>query len=186
MRAAGLPRSTVAKALATFLPEQNTGRLEMYVLPNGARVVLDYGHNPAGFREVGRWLQALACRRRVGVVGVPGDRADHVVEEAGRALAPWFDEFIVKEDADLRGRAPGEIARLLSSSIARACPDKKVEVILDEREAALFAVRGLGAEDVACVFYERLAPLKEALEELGARPWHKVVAESAGERLAML
>ncbi|WP_206881565.1 cyanophycin synthetase [Alicyclobacillus mali (ex Roth et al. 2021)] len=186
MRAGGLSRSTVAKVLATFLPEQNAGRLEMYVLPNGARIVLDYGHNPAGFREVGRWLQALPCRRRVGVVGVPGDRADHVVEEAGRALAPWFDEFIVKEDADLRGRAPGEIADILRSSIARACPEKKVEVVPDEREAALAAAKALGPDDVACVFYERLAPLKEALEELGARPWHRVVADRAGERLAML
>lgn len=186
MRAAGLPVRTVAKALASFLPEHNSGRLELYVLPNGARVVLDYGHNPAGFREVGRWLQALPCRRRVGVVGVPGDRADHVVEEAGRALAPWFDEFVVKEDADLRGRAPGEIAQLLSRSLSRACPDKPVRVVLNEREAALLAIRSLGPEDVACVFYEQLAPLKEALQGVGARPWGAVSADGADGRLAML
>ncbi|WP_304459159.1 cyanophycin synthetase [Alicyclobacillus sendaiensis] len=185
MRAAGLARSTVAQALATFSPEQNTGRLEMYVLPNGARVVLDYGHNPAGFLQVGQWLQALPCRRRVGVVGVPGDRANHVVEEAGRALAPWFDEFIVKEDADLRGRAPGEIARLLASSIASACPDKPVAIVLDEREAFTRAAKSLGPEDIACVFYEQLAPLRAALEALGARPWHRAAAERADERMAM-
>ncbi|GLV13915.1 cyanophycin synthetase [Alicyclobacillus hesperidum] len=186
MRAAGLPRRLVAKALRTFEPDRNQGRCAMFQLQNGAHVILDYAHNPAGFQRVGEWLERVPHKRLLGVVGVPGDRADHVVEQAAQALAPWFDQFIVKEDQDLRGRKPGEIARIMQTAIAQAVPHKPVKVVLSEVQAMEAALCDMQAGDVLCVFYEKLAPLEQRLTQLGAVRVHGLPVQSDGPSYAML
>ena len=47
--------------------------------------------------------------RAIGVIGIPGDRRDDDQREYGAIAATAFDEIIVREDKNLRGRAPGEI-----------------------------------------------------------------------------
>lgn len=168
MRAAGLTRRVVAKALRTFAPEDNRGRCMIYRLPNGSHVVLDYGHNPAGFKRMGEWLAAVPHRHLIGVVGVPGDRADSVIEQAGEALAPWFDRFVIKEDEDLRGRQPGEVARLLNEAIRKCAPEKLTVIRLEEPNALRLAVTMLEAEDIACMFYEKADVLEAELAAMGA------------------
>lgn len=169
MRAAGLTRRIVVKALRTFVPESNRGRCMMYRLQNGAHVILDYAHNPAGFRRMGEWLATLPHRELVGVVGVPGDRADSVIEQAGAALAPWFDRFVVKEDEDLRGREPGEVAGILAAAISENAPHKKTTIVLEECEALHVVVEGLRNGDIACMFYEKVDALEAQLASFGAK-----------------
>lgn len=181
LRALGLTRQQVAAALRSFRPDQNTGRLAIYRLPSGARCVLDYGHNPDGFAKVGQWLRALPHRRMVGVVGVPGDRADTVIRRSAEVLAGIFEEFIVKEDRDLRGRRPGEVARMMADVIQQNAPDKPLEVRLDEEEALRVALQRAAAGDVIVMFYEKWAPAQRIVEQAGGRPddlW--VSAASAG------
>ena len=48
--------------------------------------------------------------RAIGVIGIPGDRRDEDQREYGAIAAGAFDEIIVREDKNLRGRAPGETA----------------------------------------------------------------------------
>ena len=45
--------------------------------------------------------------RAIGVIGIPGDRRDEDQREYGAIAATAFDEIIVREDKNLRGRAPG-------------------------------------------------------------------------------
>ncbi|GMA57136.1 hypothetical protein GCM10025858_16390 [Alicyclobacillus sacchari] len=185
MRAAGLPRRIVGKALRTFEPDRNQGRCAMFQLQNGAYVILDYAHNPAGFQRVGEWLARLPHKRLLAVVGVPGDRADHVVEQAAQALVPWFDQFVVKEDEDLRGRKPGEIAHILQTAMKQSAP-QAVAVVLSEVQAMEAAMRDMQNGDVLCVFYEKLAPLEERLSQLGALRVNGLVVSSDGPSYAML
>ncbi|MCL6548162.1 MAG: cyanophycin synthetase [Alicyclobacillus sp.] len=171
LRALGLTRQQIAAAFTTFTPSRhNVGRLMLYELPGDRRVVLDYGHNPDGFAKMGRWLARLPHRRLIGVVGMPGDRADHVIREGADALAPVFDGFVIKEDADLRGRAPGEVARLMAEQIRLRCPEKPCMVVLPEREALQHALSAMEPGDVVVAFYEKLAPLEQLIRSLGGVP----------------
>ncbi|MBX5436588.1 MAG: cyanophycin synthetase, partial [Alicyclobacillaceae bacterium] len=170
LRALGLTRQQVAAALGTFLPERdNVGRQMLYELPGGW-VVLDYGHNPEGFRKMGRWLRKLPHRRLIGVVGMPGDRADHVIRSGADVLAELFDGFVVKEDRDLRGRAPGEVAHILAERIRLRAPGKPCMVIFSETDAVRQAVAAMDAGDIVVAFYEKLEPLDALIRSLGGRP----------------
>ena len=69
---------------------------------------MDYGHNPAAYRAVLNGPE-LKPRRLLGVIGVPGDRADDLVRESGQIAGEGFDYIFIKEDRDLRA-GPREIA----------------------------------------------------------------------------
>jgi cyanophycin synthetase len=171
LRAIGLTRRQVADALLSFQPgRDNPGRCMTYRMPSGCHVMLDYGHNPDGFRRVGEWLRQLGYKRRIGVVGVPGDRANQVIQEAAGELAEWFDAFIVKEDADKRGRREGEVAQLMEAEIRRRHPEKPCVIVLDEPTALRQAIAGAKAGELVVAFYEQLAPLRRVVEEMGGVP----------------
>lgn len=169
MRAAGMTRPSVAATLRAFTPDRNDGRCMIYQLPNGAHVILDYAHNPAGFARVGEWLTQLPHRKLIGIVGVPGDRCDQLVRDGAEVLSSVFHHFIVKEDDDKRGRESGEIATVIATAIRSCTTAKPIDIVLDEREALKHGVQLLEASDIACVFYERKAPLIDWIETNGGR-----------------
>ena len=74
------------------------------------------------------------------VVASPGDRRDDDMRDLGRVAARYFDEVIVREDVQLRGRKRGETAAKVMEGIreAMAAGGARVgsaEVVLDEMEA---------------------------------------------------
>src|SRR5215213_2389916 len=74
-RALGVSREAVAAALATFrAAADNPGRANIFRLPAGGHVVLDYGHNPEAFAAVCQTAARWDGARVTGIVGVPGDR----------------------------------------------------------------------------------------------------------------
>ncbi|HYE16340.1 MAG TPA: cyanophycin synthetase [Pyrinomonadaceae bacterium] len=169
-RAHGVAPSVIAAALATFDSAANPGRTNLFRLPAGGYVMLDYGHNPEAFAAVCRTAARWHGRRVTGIVGVPGDRSDALIEEAGRAAARGFNRIVVKEDEDTRGRRRGEVASLLCRAVAAEAPGLECRVCLDEPEALRGELRRLGPDDVVVVFYDKLAPLLRVLEEFGATP----------------
>jgi cyanophycin synthetase len=108
--------------------------------------------------------------RATGIVGVPGDRSDELIEEAGRVAARGFSRLVIKEDVDLRGRAPGEVAELLRRTVEREAPGRECHIVLDEQEALGRELARLAAGEVVVMFYDKLAPLLRLLEEHGAEP----------------
>ena len=107
--------SVIRAALTTFQPDDrdNPGRFNVFQV-KGCKVMLDYGHNVAGYEQVIHFLEGQRAKRLVGVIGVPGDRRDDAIGRVGALCGSHFDRIIVKEDIDLRGRAPGEVANILS------------------------------------------------------------------------
>lgn len=171
LRALGLSRSQVAESLTSFKPDKhNPGRCMLYQMPGGGRVVLDYGHNPDGFSRIGEWLREVPHRRLIGVVGVPGDRADYVIQQSSSRLAAIFDAFIVKEDEDKRGRAPGEVADLIFHEIASASGSTPCKIVLSEPESLRTAISEMEPGDITVMFYEHLEPNLRVVEELGGKP----------------
>jgi cyanophycin synthetase len=178
-RAYGLTREQVAAALRSFgSTADNPGRANLYRVGRGY-VLVDYGHNPDAFGAVCRTAARWDDRRVTGIIGVPGDRDDSVVAEAGRVAARGFHRVIIKEDADLRGREKGEVAKLLCEAVNAESPATECRIVLDEVEALRSEIAGLGDGQVVVVFYDQLGPVLEVLAECGAEPAASIEAAEA-------
>jgi cyanophycin synthetase len=167
--AMGCDHATVARGLATFdSGAHNPGRANLYAMGAGC-VVVDYGHNPAAFRasaELGAgWPGPVAA-----VIAVPGDRRDDVVQEAARAAAASFDRLYVREDRDLRGRAPGAVAQLILAEVAKVAPQVPCEFVGEALPALQRLAPEVSAGTMLVLYYEHFDEVHAALLALGARP----------------
>jgi cyanophycin synthetase len=173
-RAHGLSCEQVAAALQTFgAHDHNQGRGNLYRVGRGY-VLLDYGHNPAAFEAIGQLARRWQGHKVTGIVGLPGDRADWVIEASARVAARAFHRVIVREDEDLRGRHQGELPRFLCETITRFAPDQDCCVVTDEAAALREAVATMQPGEVVVVFYEDLDTLRQTLDELHAVPAARV------------
>jgi cyanophycin synthetase len=137
---------------------------------NKGYVLLDYGHNPHALGAIaGMTRQSQYCRVTA-VITVPGDRADWIIQEVGRVAARGFDRIIIREDQDLRGRAVGEIARLLESSILSERPDCDCSIVFEEQAALKRAMDEMRDGELVVFFYEELNQVMQVLEQAGACP----------------
>jgi cyanophycin synthetase len=141
----GLDVSTVRLALATFGTafEQNPGRLNIFD-GHGFRVILDYAHNVHGLRALGEMLHPLRASypRQIGMIAIPGDRRDEDIRAMGEMAARTFDEIVVREDPDTRGRTPGDIIRLLREGVLRTgFPAEQLHVGAEELNATVQTLR---------------------------------------------
>jgi cyanophycin synthetase len=169
-RAFGIEQDVLLKSLITFSNcGNNPGRANLYRL-NGGHVMVDYGHNTEAFDAICRMTSTWKDRPITGIISVPGDRDDSIIDRAARAAAKGFDRVIIREDRDLRGRRPGDVANILCRAIRESSPGTECEVILDEIEALRQAVRRMVKNEVIVVFYEKLQPIQNALQELAAQP----------------
>jgi len=153
--AAGAHLHDIRQGLRTFTTSyfMAPGRLNMFEL-DGYRVVVDYAHNPPAMEAVGQFVDRLTepsaggarapvTGRRIGVIATAGDRRDEDMVELGRVAARYFDEIIVREDENNRGRPVGDTAALITAGIDKAGPQRRTEsviTILDELEATRHAL----------------------------------------------
>ncbi|HWS89520.1 MAG TPA: cyanophycin synthetase [Pyrinomonadaceae bacterium] len=181
-RALGLSREQVGASIARFRSDaENPGRANLYRVGPGF-VMVDYGHNPEAFLAVCAMAAKWEGRRVTGIIGVPGDRDDSVIERAGRVAARGFHRVIIREDKDLRGREAGEVARLLCDAVRDEWPGTECRIVLDEIEALREELRTLEDGQVVVIFYDRLEPVVQLLEEFGARPTSTLEKEKVVSR----
>lgn len=168
----GIGPAQVKAAFENF--SHNAGRLHLMAVGD-FRVCVDYGHNAAGFRAVIRTARQMGAHRVVGVIAAPGDRRDEAIEALGGIAGRGFDRLYIKEDADLRGRAPGEAAALLKrGALAAGFSEALVCVVPDEGEAVARALTEAEADDLVVVFYERYDAVMAQLET-----WRQKLTEAA-------
>ncbi len=163
--AAGVPVELIKRGLETFgqQPEMNQGRLNLTQV-NGIDVLIDYGHNPAGYQAVLETAKQIARGRLIGVVGAPGDRTDDTLVEVGRMAGRYLDTVVLKEDEDLRGRQSGQVAQLLRFGVSEQLPDASIYTILDEETAIVQAIGQASPDDLVVVFYEKLETVQRGLQ----------------------
>jgi cyanophycin synthetase len=167
-RALGVSRERTAASLARFESAHNPGRMNLYRV-NGGYAVVDYGHNPGAFGAVCELAARWQDRQVTGVFTVPGDRDGSVIEAAARVLASGgFDRLIVREDADPRGRKPGEVAALLCRAVSQC--GRECRVVLDECDAVRAALDEMAADEVVMLFSEDRDAVRGVLREYGAEP----------------
>jgi UDP-N-acetylmuramyl tripeptide synthase len=119
----------------------------------GARVLIDYAHNPDGLRG----LLSVAEHLREGtgrlclLLGHAGNRQDADIEELARVAAGFRPDLVVvkENDAQLRGRAPGEVPRILRDTLKRSgLPESTLPVCTSEVAAARYALDWARPHDV--------------------------------------
>ena len=166
--ALGVPAETIRAGLITFKPDAaiNPGRFNIFDMGN-FKVMLDYSHNPAGYSAVINFIQKLNASRLVGVVGVPGDRLESSMSEVGELCGRSFSKIYVKEDRDLRGREPGEVADILcNAAIKGGMKKENIEVIYDEEKAIETSILDAQPGDLIVVFYEEFEPALQIVNRI--------------------
>lgn len=122
--ALGIPTARISTVLQRFgsNPADNAGRL-MRFSHRGATVLVDYAHNPDGLRGFLAVAEGLRRGGRLGILlGHAGNRQDSDIEALAATAAAFHPDLVVvkENESHLRGRAPGEIPRLLLAALARA------------------------------------------------------------------
>ncbi len=176
--ASGAHLHDIRQGLRTFTTSffQAPGRLNMLEVA-GTRVVIDYCHNVDGMRQlsdfVNRMMREPLTRpgvlgagagaghgqrsgRAIGVIGIPGDRRDVDQREYGALAAQAFDEIIVREDRNLRGRAPGESAANVLDGVKAVRGEGRArtiraEKVLEEAAAVRAALRRASPGDLVVI-----------------------------------
>jgi len=179
--AAGAHLHDIRQGLRTFTTSYylSPGRLNQLEVA-GATVIVDYCHNAPGMRLLGDFVEQLAESaeaasdlarpQRIGVIATAGDRRDEDMRELGAVAAEHFDVLIVREDAALRGRPRGEVARLVAEGATARMVDgvrcKQVEVVLAEIEAVHEAMARSNPGDLVVLCVDKHAAVLAELETM--------------------
>lgn len=156
----------IRQALQTFVPSpaQTPGRMNMFHFRNYS-VMLDYAHNTHGLKAIGKFLSSVEASVKVGIIAGVGDRRDEDIISLGEVAAQIFDEIIIRQDKNLRGRTEQEIIDLMTKGIYSVDPAKKITVIKKESEAIEFAMKN-AIKDSFIIIISDVIP--DALEQVKA------------------
>lgn len=180
----GLTAEVIGRALRRFgrNTTDNLGRAAV-LEAGGARVVVDYAHNPHGMAALVALAGSLPARRRLILLGQAGDRSDQAIRDLARAaFALRPDRVIAKEMAGyLRGRRPGEVPALLAGEFRRlGVPENMISTPGSEIAGVQEALAWAGPGDLLVLaLHEARSEVLALLGRLAAAGWR------AGDPLPM-
>ena len=131
----------IRTALSTFVPSpsQTPGRLNLFEFKH-FKFLVDFAHNPAGLELLCDFISKMDGSPKVGIISGTGDRRDEDIRELGRISGRSFDEIIIRQDKNLRGRTAEEIVNLLVEGINETkTSDIPINIIYNEKQAIMFA-----------------------------------------------
>ena len=143
-RALDLSDNAIRAGLCAFgqTTDQNPGRANLFEL-GGARVLVDFAHNPHGLEAFIKMASEMPAERRLLILGQAGDRDDESIRELALVAARHrLDRIIIKElHKYLRGREEGEVPGLLEATLREAgMPSENVARVPDEIQAVRAAL----------------------------------------------
>lgn len=132
----------ISVGLESFIPSpsQTPGRLNYFEFKN-FNLLLDYAHNPAGLRALQKLVERMDGKPKVGIIAGIGDRRREDNVEIGKVAAEMFDEIIIRQDKNLRGKTEAELIGLLEEGVNSVTPKKKMLVIPSEKDAINYAIQ---------------------------------------------
>ena len=142
----GFKTEDISLSLQTFIPSaaQTPGRMNIFEFKK-FKVLIDFAHNPAGYRGVEEYLSSVEATKKIGIIAGVGDRRDEDIKECATIAARMFDHIIIRQEKHLRGRTEEEINNLIMEGIAASGKTVTHEIITKEVEALKHAINS--AED---------------------------------------
>ena len=143
----GFKIEDIKLSLTTFLPgaAQTPGRMNVFKFSK-FKVMIDFAHNPTGYRGIEDYLQSVEAKRKIGIISGIGDRRDDDIKECARIAARMFDHIIIRQEKYLRGRTEKQIIDLIIDGIKESDAATSYEVVTLEidaiRHAFSLAVEG--------------------------------------------
>lgn len=133
---AGFEKDEIKTALRTFVPSatRTPGRMNVYRFPK-FEVVVDYAHNTAGIEKFGEFLDNTPAVRKIGIVSGLGDRRDEDTLGFARVAGRVFDEVILRQDRDLRGKTADELREIMTRGLRLDKADLPITYIENEMDA---------------------------------------------------
>jgi cyanophycin synthetase len=107
----------------------------------GAKVIVDYGHNVHALAAVIDVIEKFPHERRVAVYTTAGDRRNTDMVAQGEMLGNAFDRVILYEDHYLRGRPKGEIISLIREGVEKGSRTKDIQITWSAPDAAELAMK---------------------------------------------
>lgn len=137
----GFKTEDISLSLQTFIPSaaQTPGRMNIFEFKK-FKVLIDFAHNPAGYRGVEEYLSSVDATKKIGIIAGVGDRRDEDIKECATIAARMFDHIIIRQEKYLRGRTEEEIIGLIMEGIAASGRNVTHEIISKETEAIKHAI----------------------------------------------
>jgi cyanophycin synthetase len=137
----GFKTDDISLSLQTFIPSaaQTPGRMNIFEFKK-FKVMIDFAHNPSGYRGVEDFLSSVAATKKIGIIAGVGDRRDEDIKECATIAARMFDHIIIRQEKHLRGRTEEEIIGLIMEGIAASGKTVTHEIITKETEAIKHAI----------------------------------------------
>ncbi|MEX0660629.1 MAG: cyanophycin synthetase [Balneolaceae bacterium] len=156
----------IRKALNSFhpSPEKTPGRMNLFRFEN-YDVLVDYCHNPAGMKAIKDYIASTTYLTKIGIVCGIGDRRDEDNFEIGRLSAELFDKVIIREDANLRGKAPGEATEVVKRGIDISPYNPPVVSIHNEKQSLLFAMENAHPDTLIMLCVENVDEIISLLKQ---------------------
>ena len=158
---------TIRKAIGTFVSDVQTtpGRFNFFDY-RGASIIADYGHNPDAILALVSAIETIPAKRRFVVISGAGDRRDIDISRQSEILGDAFDEIVLYQDQCQRGRADGEVLKLLQNGLTHAKRTKKIDEIRGEFLAIDTALSRLNNGDLCLILIDQI---DEALAHIAQR-----------------
>jgi UDP-N-acetylmuramyl tripeptide synthase len=180
--ALGVVPRDIATVFARFGSDvrDNPGRLMRFEI-DGVHVLVDYAHNPDGLRGVLQVAEGLKDGGgRLGLLlGHAGNREDADIERLAQVAAEFRPTLVVVKEIEgyLRGRAPGEVPRILHGALLRCgLPEAALPQRPTELEAARLALDWAQPGDVLVLLVHGLGARAEVV---------RLLAQGEGRGIAM-
>ena len=133
----------IKTGLKSFSNADNPGRCNLFEI-NGAKVIVDFAHNPHGMRAFVSVARNLTAKRKLLINGQAGDRSDEDIKELACESVDGvdFDKIIIKLMKKYnRGRETGEAANILKQQyIDSGVEEQKITLIEQEIDAVTQAI----------------------------------------------
>jgi len=137
----GFQTEDISLSLRTFIPgaAQTPGRMNIFTFRR-FKVMIDFAHNPAGYRGIEEFLRSVEANKKIGIIAGVGDRRDEDIRECANIAGRMFDHIIIRQEKHLRGRTEEEINNLILEGISESGRQVTYEIITKETDAIKHAM----------------------------------------------
>ncbi|MBX0290717.1 cyanophycin synthetase [Hymenobacter sp. HSC-4F20] len=165
----GFDKDDIKQALRTFVSSaaKTPGRMNLYKFP-AFEVIVDYAHNTHGIEKFAEFLNATEATRKIGVVSGLGDRRDEDTLSFARVAGRIFDEVILRQDRDLRGKTAEELQEIMTRGLRLDAPDLPITYIENEMDAIDHVLATAPQGAVVVLLTENIKATLKKLDEFEA------------------